>query len=1123
MKTRPLRKLALLLTAFGLAHSAANAGTFTSDFSNPSQTGFTLNGGFLPDLVTPYPAITNGHLILTYDVGSLQGAIVLDDLDGGAAIEGFTAAFKLQIAKASGTAADGTSFNFGPDITSSSNPPEEGSGTGISVVFDVYDNGGKEAPAIDVKYGGVTIAHTLFTVADMVTSQFEDVIIQLTRSGTLNVTWKGIPVYRNLVLPGYVPSQGQFAIGSRTGGSSVLQAIDDLNVTTSLVGPDAAPTITAQPQNLTVDEHGTATLTVGFDGTAPLTFQWKRNGVNITDATAPAYTITNVPFSENGKTFSIGITNAAGGTNSLPATLTVNADISKPTIVSVTGSAQYTNVTVVFSEPVTAATAGTVGNYGLSGGLTISPTVEVLSATKVRLTTSAQTPGTTYTLTVNNVQDTATLPNTILAGSTKTFTAFLSQSGGLTIETWLGITGATVQTLLDDPRYQADASDESGFVDSFNTRGFYPDDTHENYGGRMWGWLVPTETADYNLFLRSDDDGQLFLSTNALPQDAVMIAEQTGGTRIFVEPGLGDPKTSEVIHLVAGQRYYVYALWKEAGGNDYCQVAWRKTTDLTPASSLQPIPGTFLQTLAEPNGLVLPTVTTTSPANGSILDSGASVTITATATAAGSKTITKVEFFQSSNKIGERTAPPYQLVVSNLADNVYTFSVRATDSSTLSTSSVPVNVSIGGPKQPVTLFTFTDGTQWSYNNSGDDLGTTWKGVAYNDSAWPKGLQPLGDNNDHSEVVPIRTFVSRNNPSGVHYTTLYVRAHFNFSGCNTTGVKLNLRHQIDDGAVFYLNGVEVNRYGLAAGDPFDFSTLFADHEASAIVGPIEIPVTSLMPGDNVFAAEIHQVSTSSSDIVYGAELIATVPLVPTVNKVLAYNDSTLWRYNNNGDDLGTAWRATNYNDSAWLTGLEPLGDNNDHSEVVPIRTFVSRNNPSGVHYTTLYARSHFAFPGTNLAGAKMNFTHQIDDGAVFYLNGVEVNRFGLAAGDPFDFSTLFADHEASAIVGPIDIPITNVVVGDNVFAAEIHQVSTSSSDIVFGAEVTTTTYSVVSCDPPNITSRSIQGGVITIQWINGGTLEWKPNVNSGIWTTTGNSSGSFSEPATNGVRFYRVSK
>ena len=154
---------------------------------------------------------------------------------------------------------------------------------------------------------------------------------------------------------------------------------------------------------------------------------------------------------------------------------------------------------------------------------------------------------------------------------------------------------------------------------------------------------------------------------------------------------------------------------------------------------------------------------------------------------------------------------------------------------------------------------------------------------------------------------------------------------------------------------------------------------------------------------------------------------------------------------------------------------------------------------------------------------MSFTQEIDDGVVFYLNGVEINRFGLAAGAPFDFSTLFADHEANVIVWPTDIPIANAVLGDNVFAAEIHQVSTGSSDIVFGAEVTTTTYNVANCDPPRITSQAIQSGAITIQWINGGTLEWKPNVTGGTWTSTGNSTGSFSEPATNGARFYRVHK
>ena len=91
------------------------AGTFTSDFSNPNQTGFTLNGGTRPDGTTAYPAIENGYLALTYNENSQQAAIVLDDLDGGAAIESFTVNFKLQIGPRSGTAPDGTPSSFGPD------------------------------------------------------------------------------------------------------------------------------------------------------------------------------------------------------------------------------------------------------------------------------------------------------------------------------------------------------------------------------------------------------------------------------------------------------------------------------------------------------------------------------------------------------------------------------------------------------------------------------------------------------------------------------------------------------------------------------------------------------------------------------------------------------------------------------------------------------------------------------------------------------------------------------------------------------------------------------------------------------------------------------------------------
>jgi len=334
------------------------------------------------------------------------------------------------------------------------------------------------------------------------------------------------------------------------------------------------------------------------------------------------------------------------------------------------------------------------------------------------------------------------------------------------------------------------------------------------------------------------------------------------------------------------------------------------------------------------------------------------------------------------------------------------------------------------------------------------------------------------------------------------------------------VKLALSHEVDDGAVFYLNGVEISRFGLAVGASYDFSTLFADHEANEVVGPIDVPAARLLPGDNVFAAEIHQVSTGSSDIVFGAQLAATVPLVPATTKVLAFNDDKLWTYNNTGADLGTAWRAANYNDSAWPKALQPLGENNDKSEVIPARTFVSRFNADGVHYTTLYVRGHFTFPGTTTAGAKLSLIHQIDDGAVFYLNGVEINRFGLAAGAPYDFSTLFADHEASALVGPIDISTASLALGDNVFAAEIHQVSTGSSDIMFGAELTATTYGHAAVPKPVLAAPTVVGGTITIKWSNGGTLYSAPSLD-GTFTTTGNSSGTFSESASGSAKFYRV--
>jgi hypothetical protein len=59
--------------------------------------------------------------------------------------------------------------------------------------------------------------------------------------------------------------------------------------------------------------------------------------------------------------------------------------------------------------------------------------------------------------------------------------------------------------------------------------------------------------------------------------------------------------------------------------------------------------------------------------------------------------------------------------------------------------------------------------------------------------------------------------------------------------------------------------------------------------------------------------------------------------------------------------------------------------------------------------------------------------------------------------------------------------------------------------------------------PVITSIDGTGGVITVKWSNGGTLQSSPTLQNPTWTSTGNSSGTFSEPVAAGVKFYRVSR
>ncbi|HNQ88888.1 MAG TPA: immunoglobulin domain-containing protein [Verrucomicrobiota bacterium] len=681
-----------LLQAFGvlaLTGATALAGSYTSDFSDVYQPGYNLTGSAYMD---------GTQLILTENVPSQTGTYILDDLDEYNPIESFIVQFKLQMGPGTSPPADGAAFCFGPDINAGSNFAEEGAGSGIIVTFDTYVNAdmGETSPHIEVKYGGASVALAPFTIPQMVTSQYEDVRIELKRNGTLSVTYKGSPVFTDVVLPGFFPTQGQFAIGARAGGLSAQHSVDDLSVTTVLQGAEIAPTITTHPQSQTVAELANVTFTVAADGSAPLTYQWYKNNTPIADATAPTLTLTGVLFTDNAAKFKCEVSNGAGTATSNEATLTVLQDSTAPTLVSAAASSDFVSVTVTFSEPVAEASGGNKDNYTIAGLTVNSATV---NGSKVVLSTSKMTEAGSYTLVVNNVKDNSAAGNTIAANSQAAFRAYAFFVGTVMHKKYDGFPdnlGGNPQNLYDDPRFpnNPDRTDLM-YMWEYPANGNAWDQTADptrNFFQSLEGYFIPPETGNYVFFTAGADHWWLYLSTDEDPANLYMIAAEPGGwseprgwTQIYsgsLESRRSDLSTLNVyptapyIYLEEGKRYYMlevhhFPSW--AGASDF-SATMIKEGDPDPANGTAPtITGSLVASLVDPTGATL--ALTGHPADQN-LEAGrtATFTVAATATSLYGNIITYQWQRQAPGgatwtDIAGATSPSYTTPVLALSDN----------------------------------------------------------------------------------------------------------------------------------------------------------------------------------------------------------------------------------------------------------------------------------------------------------------------------------------------------------------------------------------------------------------------------------------------------------------------
>lgn len=91
------------------------------------------------------------------------------------------------------------------------------------------------------------------------------------------------------------------------------------------------PSIATQPSSVTVPVGATATFTVSASGSAPLSYQWQRNGSNISGATGASYSLVGAQPADNAAQFRAVVSNAFGSATSNAAVLTVTSNAA-PTV-----------------------------------------------------------------------------------------------------------------------------------------------------------------------------------------------------------------------------------------------------------------------------------------------------------------------------------------------------------------------------------------------------------------------------------------------------------------------------------------------------------------------------------------------------------------------------------------------------------------------------------------------------------------------------------------------------------------------------------------------------------------------------------------------------------------------
>jgi hypothetical protein len=433
----------------------------------------------------------------------------------------------------------------------------------------------------------------------------------------------------------------------REGDPTPANQLQAINVDCCAVANPDETTFTIDPQITggTFSEGTAVTLITGGSGTnltsqsPPVYWSWERKRVGETE-------FTEIPGAHSATLVTPRLLPADDQSEWRPvatipglitygdvAVLTVTPDSTRPTVVSVAGTASRTQVQVTFDEPVDSATGTGLNNYVIvdenQNLVPVTGASQSSNGRTITLTTAAQTQGAVYGIQIAGVKDTSFAANEMLVHQ-DAFTAWALQGGFVWQREYWDIGGGSVANLTGAAKFP-DSPDRSHYIGAIDTppsndanNGFNGGVNRENFGTYMTGWLSVETTGDYHFAISGDDQQVFYLSTDEDPANMVPIVAEpqwngwrswnTNDRRIGVNnpwfsgvttlPINRSPNTVGATTLTAGELYYFEALAKEGGGGDSCAVTWWLDGDTMPADNTPGISGGNVSNFVNPDDTI---------------------------------------------------------------------------------------------------------------------------------------------------------------------------------------------------------------------------------------------------------------------------------------------------------------------------------------------------------------------------------------------------------------------------------------------------------------------------------------------------------------------------------------